>query len=235
MQELPFDSLHDAIAQYYNSFIDAADEWEDPLAWTVSAIMQSLANITDEAPDQSKSMLSELEEAIEQWKQKYCWGPLDRFHNGLFQSWEQEKTQRRARAESPIEIMFIDAMDHSGYEKDMHVQYTGFPPYRLDVAFPDYKVAVELDGHQYHSSKEARIRDAGRDRALTIAGWQVVRFTGSDIHRNVNQCRNELILILDNAAESRGMPRMFPDAKGASDMGWPSYDAILWQLNKERN
>ena len=38
------------------------------------------------------------------------------------------------------------------------------------------KLAIELDGHGFHSSKEALESDASRDRALGRAGWTPIRF-----------------------------------------------------------
>jgi REase_MTES_1575 len=59
--------------------------------------------------------------------------------------------------------------------------------YRLDFAVigGEYSVAVELDGHDFHERTPAQAaRDRSRDRALTLAGWVVLRFTGSEIVRD---------------------------------------------------
>lgn len=111
------------------------------------------------------------------------------------------------QAESPIEKMFIENIaDIVGHCKiDMEVQYTNESPYRLDVAFPKHQVAVELDGHEFHSSKEARQRDAARDRDLTFRGWTVIRFTGSEIYKDAKACAHEVIDILDQIAYRKGM------------------------------
>lgn len=70
--------------------------------------------------------------------------------------------------------------------------------YRLDFAFtmpsvPLLKVAIELDGHDYHSSQEQINYDTARDRALLRTGWQVVRFTGSQINRDCEGCVRETV------------------------------------------
>lgn len=49
----------------------------------------------------------------------------------------------------------------------------------LDIAFTSLKLAVEIDGPSYHSSREAVERDRRRDLILTLAGWKVVRFSAS--------------------------------------------------------
>jgi len=62
--------------------------------------------------------------------------------------------------------------------------------YRVDFTITGgtRKLAVEIDGHEFHASKAARSADAARDIALTKAGWTPVRFTGSDIWRNADDC-----------------------------------------------
>jgi hypothetical protein len=44
------------------------------------------------------------------------------------------------------------------------------------------KVIVECDGFQHHSDKVAFIRDRKRDRALKAEGYQVLRYSGSEIY-----------------------------------------------------
>jgi hypothetical protein len=44
------------------------------------------------------------------------------------------------------------------------------------------KVIVECDGFEYHSEKASFDRDRVRDRALTAAGFQVLRYSGTEIH-----------------------------------------------------
>jgi very-short-patch-repair endonuclease len=53
--------------------------------------------------------------------------------------------------------------------------------FRLDVAFPEHRLDVEVDGWAFHRSKEARDRDIERDNLLTQAGWRVLRFSWEDV------------------------------------------------------
>jgi very-short-patch-repair endonuclease len=69
-------------------------------------------------------------------------------------------------------------------------------PYRVDLAILEKRVAIELDGHEFHKSREHRTRDAKRERYLQKQGWQVVRFTGTEIHNDVLQCIQEAIEII---------------------------------------
>lgn len=79
--------------------------------------------------------------------------------------------------ESPIEAMLYDAL----FEADIVDIRLQFPvgPYRADLAIPYAKIAVEADGAEYHQDKA---RDNRRDEYFKSQGWQVLRFTGSQIH-----------------------------------------------------
>lgn len=52
--------------------------------------------------------------------------------------------------------------------------------YELDVAFPDVRLAIEVDGFDYHRRDRFQ-RDRTKQNALTRAGWTVLRFTWSDL------------------------------------------------------
>jgi very-short-patch-repair endonuclease len=49
--------------------------------------------------------------------------------------------------------------------------------YYLDIGFPDIKVAVEIDGREFHSSPADFETDRWRQNDLVNAGWRVLRFT----------------------------------------------------------
>lgn len=54
-------------------------------------------------------------------------------------------------------------------------------------------VAVECDGHAYHErTKEQASHDRRKDRDLQTVFKRVMRFTGSDIHRNAFECATEI-------------------------------------------
>lgn len=51
--------------------------------------------------------------------------------------------------------------------------------YKLDIALPEYMMALELDGHDYHTNPQQRARDEMRDKYLTeVQGWRVERVQG---------------------------------------------------------
>jgi hypothetical protein len=70
----------------------------------------------------------------------------------------------------------------------------------LDAAWPDLRVAVELDGHRFHSSRADRERDMRRDTTLTAAGWVVLRFSYARLTTDPEGCRREIELVLRRRA-----------------------------------
>ena len=51
--------------------------------------------------------------------------------------------------------------------------------YWIDVAFPALKLAIEIDGREFHNTPEAFESDRWRQNDLVLAGWRVLRFTAN--------------------------------------------------------
>jgi very-short-patch-repair endonuclease len=52
---------------------------------------------------------------------------------------------------------------------------------RIDAAYPDLKLAIEVDGFEHHSTPDAFQRDRTRQNRLVALGWTVLRFTWKDV------------------------------------------------------
>lgn len=51
------------------------------------------------------------------------------------------------------------------------------------------RLVIECDGHDFHErTKEQAARDKSRDRDMTAAGFAIMRFTGSEIHKDAKEC-----------------------------------------------
>jgi very-short-patch-repair endonuclease len=77
--------------------------------------------------------------------------------------------------------------------------------YRIDFAMfgraADQVVFVECDGHDFHErTKDQAARDRSKDRAIQEAGIPILRFTGSEIYRNPEQCVTQIINVVGNVA-----------------------------------
>lgn len=49
--------------------------------------------------------------------------------------------------------------------------------YRLDIAYPEVRLAIEVDGKAWHFTAERRTADIARDARLAADGWLTLRFT----------------------------------------------------------
>ncbi|MEO9222339.1 MAG: DUF559 domain-containing protein, partial [Mycobacteriaceae bacterium] len=68
--------------------------------------------------------------------------------------------------------------------------------YRVDVAFPAERLAVEVDGWAWHHDVDRFGHDRRRQNELTNAGWRVLRFTWEQLTEEpatvIRQIRHEL-------------------------------------------
>ena len=53
--------------------------------------------------------------------------------------------------------------------------------YRIDFAYPEHMIAIEVEGSERHTLPRDRQRDADRRNELTSVGWKVIVFTWHDV------------------------------------------------------
>jgi very-short-patch-repair endonuclease len=71
--------------------------------------------------------------------------------------------------------------------------------YYVDFALPSLMLAIECDGKAYHSSPAQIRHDKKRQAELESLGWQVIRFTGSEIVTNISGCEQVLQQLLEGS------------------------------------
>jgi len=54
----------------------------------------------------------------------------------------------------------------------------------VDMAYPKERIAIEVHGYRFHSTRSAWERDQRRENKLAGAGWRVVKATSSQLDRN---------------------------------------------------
>lgn len=86
-----------------------------------------------------------------------------------------------AVTDSGFERMVVALLCEAGLPRPViqHEVAIGARTYRLDLAYPEAKVAVELDG-SHHLRRDVWESDRIRQNALVLAGWCVLRFTWRD-------------------------------------------------------
>ena len=106
----------------------------------------------------------------------------------------------------PIHAMFMEEIipqkriicDDKTYIVDFVVDFTRK---RLDgkYVYPNLnklKYAIELDGFDYHSKKDQMNKDYERENNLKMAGYNVIRFTGSQVFNNPYTCVDTAISLI---------------------------------------
>jgi hypothetical protein len=105
------------------------------------------------------------------------------------------------RAESPRESWTRLAIIDAGLpcpEPQHRIEIDGVPTYRLDLAYPRLRVAIEYDGEEFHDRTAGQRRhDAERREWLTEHGWTIVLvrkgdFTGQGHDRWLRELRAAL-------------------------------------------
>lgn len=80
---------------------------------------------------------------------------------------------------SHLERLFLALIRRAGLPKpEVNVEIEGR---QRDFVWRKQRLAVEVDGYAYHSSREAMRRDRRRDRRLTAALWRPTRFTYEEV------------------------------------------------------
>ncbi|MGH2791519.1 MAG: type IV toxin-antitoxin system AbiEi family antitoxin domain-containing protein [Actinomycetota bacterium] len=96
-----------------------------------------------------------------------------------------ERETERSPVESPLERDFLTLVR----ERQMPEPVAQYPVIvdgrivaRLDFAYPELKLGIELDGYAFHSSREAFERDRRRLTMLGNEGWRILVFTRNQVN-----------------------------------------------------
>lgn len=94
------------------------------------------------------------------------------------------RSNYRHRTKSDLEQLFLgfcDAHDiprpRTNFDMPANGFNVGFEPLEVDAIWIAERVIVELDARSTHGTLDAFERDRARDRALSTAGWRVLRVT----------------------------------------------------------
>ena len=75
---------------------------------------------------------------------------------------------------------------HTEYPVAVGGRFPGLPTcYKVDVANPSMKIAIEVDGAS-HKSLRVKEQDTRKDAYLQSLGWQVLRFWNHEILRDLD-------------------------------------------------
>lgn len=104
---------------------------------------------------------------------------------------------------SVLEAEALDLIRAAGLpEPDRQYQLPGWGdgPALADLAWPAWRVIVELDGRRWHARDAAHQIDRERDNAVVLAGWSPFRFTAAHVRDRPGYVTTTLRRALASAA-----------------------------------
>lgn len=71
--------------------------------------------------------------------------------------------------------------------------HSGYPPcYKIDIAIPEIKLAIEVDGGS-HLALERKAQDKKKTEFLNGLGWNVLRFKNQEVMNNLDSCIKTIV------------------------------------------
>ncbi|WP_017182260.1 endonuclease domain-containing protein [Sphingobium xenophagum] len=112
------------------------------------------------------------------------------------------------KTESPIEAAMYVALAQACRSLNNIVSFepqVQIGAYRADFVLTSdaQRLVVECDGHDFHErTKRQAARDRARDRSMLEAGYQVMRFTGSEIYADAMACARQAVEHVEKLAHA---------------------------------
>ena len=88
------------------------------------------------------------------------------------------------KPESPIEWRLYNTLLSRGETVEPQVPCGR---YRIDLVLRNYRMAIECDGKDFHSSPEQKSHNRRKNTYLRKNGWKVLRFSGSAINSRMEK------------------------------------------------
>ena len=117
---------------------------------------------------------------------------------GALRDWLDRYYHVNGVPESGLELLVLDAFIDAGLPVPQ-LQWTVDTPtgtYRLDFAYPELMLAIEVDGRQHEDDPEVVCSDRTRTTSLRRHGWTIVRIRSqhfsSDLHQAILAIRRHL-------------------------------------------
>lgn len=133
--------------------------------------------------------------------------------SGVLRAIMEARGPQAAAAESILEVRLLRLMKASGLPapiRQHEVRVKGRVVARLDLAYPQSRLAIECDGFRWHGGREAWQRDVHRSNALVGLGWRVIHVTWSDIEVRSGDVIADIRLALEGGSEGLFAIRYLP-------------------------
>lgn len=71
---------------------------------------------------------------------------------------------------------------------------------RVDLAYPDARVAVEVDGYRWHAGRQRWAHDLARRNRITALGWRMLHVTHEDLTARPDEIVHHLRSMLSDGS-----------------------------------
>lgn len=135
------------------------------------------------------------------------------------------------KIKSPIEqLLYLNLKYQSFYHGDLKIKI--IPQYLIETRnkkyFADFlismsefmemedvmlyrgqKLIIECDGHDFHyNTKEKIEQDRIRKRNISKLGYEVIRYTGTELYRDSSKCAVEVLQLLENKLKKKKFQKL---------------------------
>jgi very-short-patch-repair endonuclease len=120
--------------------------------------------------------------------------------------------------DSPLEGRFWRLLVRSGLPRPVRqheVLDAGRFVARVDMAYPEARVGIEVDGYRWHSGKKAWAHDLARRNRLTALGWCVLHITHDDLGRRPGEVVAHLRRVLEGRTSCTNLRSAKSDAQSS--------------------
>jgi very-short-patch-repair endonuclease len=144
----------------------------------VTSVARTLLDLAEVAPRRHLERALEQAERLELFDLRAVERLIDRSHghhglralNASLRDYRETPLTR-----SELERAFLELCEEAGLPRpQVNICIAGM---EVDMVWPEHRLVVELDGHDFHRTRIAFERDRARDAILQVAGYRVLRIT----------------------------------------------------------
>jgi predicted transcriptional regulator of viral defense system len=175
-----------------------------------TTVPRTILDLAATRPESEVARLINEAEMKELWDELSLWDLLARYPRRA-----GTKAIRRVLADRPVgvpknvfEDAFLAFVGRYGLPRpEVNVWLTvGEHMYEVDCLWRRERVAVELDGRGPHGTARAFEHDRLKQRRLTVAGWQPIRVTWRQLHREQAELARDLDALIRSGRSTRSQP-----------------------------
>lgn len=121
------------------------------------------------------------------------------------------KYQSFYHGDSKIKIIpqYLIETRNKKYFADFLISMSEFMEMEDGMLYRGQKLIIECDGHDFHyNTKEKIEQDRIRERNISKLGYEVIRYTGTELYRDSSKCAFEVLQLLENKLKKKKFQKL---------------------------